>query len=104
MLEKFDTDGDGKLSQEERDAAKAAKKERRAAFIEKHDTNGDGELDKEEKAAAKEAIIANYDTDGDGKLSREERKAARADGAHLPGRRHHKQNHDKDDADNNGAE
>jgi len=92
MIEKFDADGDGKLSEEEREAAKVAKAERKAAFIAKHDSNGDGELDEDEKKAAKEAFMATYDTDSDGKLSKEERKAAHEAGAGRPG---HKRCHKK---------
>lgn len=58
LLEKFDKDGDGKLSEEERAAAKAA-------FQEKHPD-------------AKEKVLAHFDKDGDGKLNDEERAAAKA--------------------------
>jgi len=58
LLEKFDKDGDGKLNEEERAAAKAA-------FQEKH-------------PEAKEKFIAHFDKDGDGKLNEEERAAAKA--------------------------
>ncbi|MFC5050196.1 EF-hand domain-containing protein [Rubritalea spongiae] len=85
ILEKFDADGDGELSEEEREAAKAAMKERKEAFIAKYDTDGDGELSEDEKQAAKDLIIAQYDTDGDGKLSRDERQVAREAGEDLPG-------------------
>ena len=95
MIEKFDQDGDGKLSEEERTAAKSAMAERKAAFIAKHDTNDDGKLDKDEKKAAKEAIISQHDTNKDGKLSEEERKTAREAGARLPGHHGHKQGHKK---------
>ena len=90
MIEKFDTDGDGKLSEEERETAKAAMAERKAAFMDKHDTNGDGEIDEDEKKAIKAAFLAKYDTDGDGKMNEEERKSARADGAGFHGRHGHK--------------
>jgi hypothetical protein len=59
MMEKFDKDGDGKLSDEEKSAAKAAHKEmmteRKAKFMEKFDTDGDGELSDEEKAVTKKS-------------------------------------------------
>jgi len=58
ILEKFDKDGDGKLNEEERAAAKAA-------FQEKHPD-------------AKEKVLAYFDKDGDGKLNEEERAAAKA--------------------------
>jgi len=58
LLEKFDKDGDGKLNEEERAAAKAA-------FQNKH-------------PEAREKVIAHFDKDGDGKLNEEERAAAKA--------------------------
>ena len=78
VLEKFDTDGDGKLSKEERKAAHEARKAERIA---KYDTDGDGELSDAEKQAARDArkaeMLEKFDADGDGELSKEERKAAR---------------------------
>ena len=50
LLKKFDKDGDGKLSEEEREAAKAARK---AMILEKFDKDGDGELNEEERKAAR---------------------------------------------------
>ncbi|MEO1856324.1 MAG: hypothetical protein ABGY95_03015 [Rubritalea sp.] len=92
MIEKFDKDGDGKISEGEREAAKAAMAERKATFIAKHDSNGDGALDEDEKNAIKASFIAKFDTDGDGKLNGDERKAVREAGAHFP---RHKFGHKK---------
>jgi len=76
LAEQYDSDGDGELSDDERDAA-------REAFMEEFDTDGDGELSREERHAVREALhdafIERYDTDGDGELSQEERETARAD-------------------------
>jgi len=84
MLHKADTDGDGRLSDAERAAAKAKFQESHKEFIAKHDTDGDGKLNEAERAAAKEQVKARlmeaknkFDTDGDGKLDEAERKAAR---------------------------
>jgi hypothetical protein len=84
MLHKADTDGDGRLNDAERAAAKAKFQENRKEFVAKHDTDGDGKLNDAERAAAREQIkarlkeaMAKFDTDGDGKLNETERKAAR---------------------------
>lgn len=55
ILEKFDADGDGKLSEEERETAKAAMKAKRKELLEKYDVDGDGKLNAEERQAAKDA-------------------------------------------------
>jgi hypothetical protein len=79
MLKKFDKDGDGKLSEDERKAMREAIQERHKDKFKEFDKDGDGKLSKEEKEAMKAARKAEwlkkYDTDGDGKLSDEERKA-----------------------------
>ena len=91
MLEKFDKDGDGKLDEKERMAARKAmgahrmSPEMRKKMLEKFDKDGDGKLNEEEiKAAHKAArarmeahhkkMLKRFDKDGDGKLSKEERK------------------------------
>jgi len=82
LLEKFDTDKDGKLSDAERAAAKVS-------CIAKHDSDGDGKLSEAERDAARAAfsarlkekhpeLFARIDRDGDGTISREEGQAARA--------------------------
>ena len=72
VIEKFDTDKDGKLSKEERQAARAAREK-------EFDKDGDGKLNDEEKKAMHEdgrkKLIARFDKDGDGKLSDEEKAA-----------------------------
>lgn len=102
MIAKYDKDGDGKLSEEERkammeDLQKEAK-ERRKKLFETMDKDGDGKLTLEEYLAGQPQLpnrpavnrpgqasrdtpemIAKYDKDGDGKLSDEERTAMRTD-------------------------
>jgi hypothetical protein len=98
VIERFDSDGDGKLSQEERREAMKARREMRGQIrqrmLEKFDANGDGKLDEEERNTAKEArkakheeILSKYDADKDGRLSREERQAAIEAGEPIPPRR-----------------
>jgi hypothetical protein len=53
IIAKFDKDGDGKLSEDER---KAMMEERKKEMIAKFDKDGDGELNEEEKKAAREAM------------------------------------------------
>lgn len=84
LLERYDADGDGTLSAEERDQAR---KDRRLKHA---DTNGDGQLSDEERSAAHEArkqhhqeILDKYDADADGRLSRSERQTAHADGVRV---------------------
>lgn len=82
---KLDANGDGVVTDAERDAARAAWKE----VIRSHfDTNGDGVISDAERKAGRahiakqrKALRAKYDTDGDGHLDQAERKAAYADGA-----------------------
>jgi len=90
LLEKFDEDGDGHLSPEERKAARQAlrdrMKERHEKMLEKFDADSDGKLNEDERQAARQAhrdrmkerhekMLEKFDADGDGQLSKEERKA-----------------------------
>ena len=87
ILKKFDKDGDGKLSEEERAEARKSFSGGRpprspAALIKKFDKDGDGKLNEEERTALREEglkrrkeILKKFDKDGDGKLNAEERKA-----------------------------
>jgi len=63
IIKRFDKDGDGKLSDEEKAAARKAMQDRQRAgsdrmaeFIKKFDKDGDGKLSDEEKAAARKAF------------------------------------------------
>ena len=51
LIEKFDKDGDGKISAEER---KAAGEARKAEFLKKFDKDGDGKIGPEERKAIAE--------------------------------------------------
>lgn len=83
MLKAFDKDGDGKLNETERAAAKASWDAKRAeehkAMLAKFDKDGDGKLNEEEtkamRAARKAEMEKQFDKDGDGKLSDEEKAA-----------------------------
>ena len=107
LLEKYDADGDGKLSAEELKAVQADAQKlheaKKAEILSKFDKDGDGKLSDDELKAMsedwnknhpeitekmkekrqqqlrqhREEMIKKFDTDGDGKLSDEERKAMR---------------------------
>lgn len=85
ILEKFDTNKDGKLDEAEREAAKAAREEmmkaRKAEMLKKFDKDGDGKLSDEEEAAMKEErkkmMLEKFDKDKDGELNDEEKAAMR---------------------------
>lgn len=95
MLKKFDTDGDGKLSESEMTAMqaemKAMREKREAELIAKYDKDGDGKLSPEERQAVRadmeakrKALIEKYDANKNGKLDPEEVKTAREAGEELP--------------------
>ena len=91
MMKQFDTDGDGELSDAERQAARAQWEARasqgRQILVRRYDKDGDGELNDAERQAAREEmgqirdeiaqrIVPQYDLDGDGELNDQERQAA----------------------------
>lgn len=97
LVRRFDKDGDGKLSEDEKAAARAEmrtengpRKENRKKLLKRFDKDGDGKLSEEEKAEAKKAadkfnenraeLIKRFDKDGDGVLNDEERAAAKKAG------------------------
>ena len=75
VLARFDADGDGQLSDAEKETAKEAM---RAEFLERFDTDGDGSLSETERDAARAerraGFVARFDTDGDGAISALERQ------------------------------
>ena len=92
ILEKFDADDDGKLSEDERKAMRAAIEERRKAhkakILERFDADNDGKLSEDEKKAAREAakaqreeiraaVLKKFDANGNGKIDDDEREGIR---------------------------
>ena len=85
IIERYDTDKDGKLSEAEREAAMKAYRERRE--LQYYDKNKDGKLDEAETAARdkgraerekrQKAFMDNYDKNKNGKIDEEERDAIR---------------------------
>ncbi len=79
MLERLDTNGNGKIDADELSELPQRMKDRMLEA----DTNGDGAIDKSELKAMDDArqqrLLERYDKDGDGKLSDEERKAMAQD-------------------------
>ncbi len=83
FLQPYDVNGDGRLSEEERQAAKAHRAERAKGDREAWDKDKDGKLSEAERQAAHEQMRAQIETlrsrrfdeadlNGDAKLSREE--------------------------------
>lgn len=83
FLEIYDLDGDGVLSEEEKQAMQVARRERHEEWVDRWDTDGNGVISDEEREAARvrlrdqieECRIDRFndaDTDGDGFLSFEE--------------------------------
>lgn len=86
ILEQFDTNHDGVLDTEERQARKAFFVEKRAAFIAAFDNDDDGKLSRDERIAARksvkqriESFLSSFDVDASGDLDAEERQAAVAE-------------------------
>src|SRR5215470_9132680 len=83
MLQKYDTNHDGKLDANERQAMKEAfrakREQRRAEMLARFDTNKDGKLEPEERAAMMKTLsaerFAKLDTNHDGVLSLDEFQA-----------------------------
>lgn len=77
-LAEVDSDGDGAISDDERQAALAARREERRAML---DSDGDGLISDDERDAARAERVANMvaasDSDGDGRISRDEAAEAR---------------------------
>jgi Ca2+-binding EF-hand superfamily protein len=78
ILEKFDKDGDGKLSEAEQAEAREAGKKRAEEFFAKLDKNGDGKISQDEAPEEMWQNLSKADKDGDGAVGKEELAAARA--------------------------
>lgn len=85
LLQKYDTNKDGKLDDQEKATMRAdfqAKRaERKAAMLAKYDLNKDGKLDDSERAVMRDdrtvEAFKKMDLDGNGSISLDELKAAR---------------------------
>lgn len=74
MIKRFDKDGDGELSRDEKRAAHAAMEaeeaKEKAQWIERFDKDGDGKISREEKEAASQARKKRGERGGDEKKIR----------------------------------
>jgi len=92
VIKKFDKDGDGKLNEEERKAAREARtkmqKEGKAKMLKRFDKDGDGKLSDEERKTAREtmqkqrkemheAMLKKFDANGNGEIDKDERDGIR---------------------------
>lgn len=88
MMQKLDTNGDGKLDDAEKARARQLHAQRKAQRLAQFDANKNGALDPAEKQAMhdKRAIdrFAQLDANKDGKLSLDEFKAGRMRGRKQP--------------------
>ncbi len=73
-INKFNTDGDGEISTEEREAAITKARAEWDKRRKEMDTDGDGAVSREERGAYFKKIQDKYDADGDGQLNDEERR------------------------------
>ncbi len=92
-MARFDTDGDGQISESEREAMRAEMIARRKEFMlrrmtDRFDADGDGVLNDDERAEAEAELavrraeqrarmLERFDTDGDGTISDQERQSMR---------------------------
>lgn len=90
FLKEADSNGDGTVSDAEKEAFFEAKAKER---FEQHDTNKDGVLSKDELGRMPEGLFAKLDTNSDGGLSLDEMKAMK--GHHGKHRGHHGKPHGK---------
>jgi|ERR1019366_4458431 Ca2+-binding EF-hand superfamily protein len=90
LLQRYDTNHDGKLDEAELAAAHEAMLKSgggageragklRALLLKRFDQNGDGRLDETERATMRSYFLARFDKDGDGRLDDTERAAMRAE-------------------------
>lgn len=97
IMQKYDTNGDGKLDDAEkaqlRADMKAKHEAKKAEMLAKYDLNKDGKLDASERAVMKndraEAAFKKADKNGDGQLSLDEFKAMKQHSRHARGGKFH---------------
>ena len=72
IIKQFDSDGDGKLSMDERSKMRKKMQGKKQEIIQKFDTNGDGILNNEERTTIRKAFqkrkseaFESFDTDGE---------------------------------------
>lgn len=87
MMKAADTNQDGTLSPEEKQAFFQA---RGKAHFEKRDANGDGKLSQDEVSRMPAEVFAKIDTNGDGALTPQELKAGHKLGTGRHGKGHHR--------------
>lgn len=88
LLQRYDTNHDGKLDEAELAAAHEAMLKEgatakgqggrfRPAMLKRFDKNGDGQLEESERAEMRKYFLTRFDKNGDGRLDDDERAAMR---------------------------
>ena len=87
LLQKYDTNKNGKLDDTERAAMRADREKLRAEKLAQFDKNKDGTLDDTERKAMRDSMLAErfkqLDKDGNGQLSLAEFQAGMDHGGHM---------------------